>query len=107
MRTSLALSRSSSVPGLAVPLCLKTRLFTMSDSAYKEPDANVTDEEKGLPGPGKDADVEVAQSWSLKKFASLGVETGGIVPIPLTERTNTRIHGMFTLWLTMSVNLLP
>ena len=79
----------------------------MSDHAYKEPNANVTDEEKGSPGLGKDADVEVAQSWSLRKFASLGVETGGIVPIPVTERTNTRIHGIFTLWLTMSVNLLP
>ncbi|KAH0171237.1 cytosine-purine permease, partial [Aureobasidium melanogenum] len=79
----------------------------MSNPAYKEPNANVLDEEKGLPGSGKDADVEVAQSWSLKKFASLGVETGGIVPIPVTDRTNTRIHGIFTLWLTMSVNLLP
>ncbi|KAH0020022.1 cytosine-purine permease, partial [Aureobasidium melanogenum] len=79
----------------------------MSDQAYKEPNANVSDEEKAFSGLGKDADVEVAQSWSLKKFASLGVETGGIVPIPVTDRTNTRIHGIFTLWLTMSVNLLP
>jgi hypothetical protein len=88
-------------------LYLKTRFFTMSDPAYKEPNAHVLDEEKGLPESGKDADVEVAQSWSLKKFASLGVETGGVVPIPVTDRTNTRIHGIFTLWLTMSVNLLP
>ncbi|CAD0010208.1 unnamed protein product, partial [Aureobasidium pullulans] len=79
----------------------------MVNQARKEAHANVTDEEKGLPGPGKDADVEIAQSWSLKKFASLGVETGGIVPIPVSERTNTRVHGIFTLWLTMSVNLLP
>lgn len=81
--------------------------LTMDDHAVKEPNARVTDEEKGLSGPVKDADVEVAQSWSLKKFASLGVETGGIVPIPVSERTNTRVHGIFTLWLTMSVNLLP
>jgi hypothetical protein len=74
----------------------------MDDHTVKEPNARVTDEEKGLPGPVKDA-----QSWSLKKFASLGVETGGIVPIPVSERTNTRVHGIFTLWLTMSVNLLP
>lgn len=79
----------------------------MDDHRVKEPVARITDEEKGFPGPGKDADVEVAQSWSLKKFASLGVETGGIVPIPVSERTNTRVHGILTLWLTMSVNLLP
>ena len=80
--------------------------LTMDDHAVKEPDARTTDEEKGPAGPVKDADVEAAQSWSLKKFASLGVETGGIVPIPVFERTNTRVHGILTLWLTMSVNLL-
>ena len=78
----------------------------MDNHARKEPNARIMDEEKGIP-PLKDADIEVAQSWSLKKFASLGVETGGIVPIPVSERTNTRVHGIFTLWLTMSVNLLP
>lgn len=79
----------------------------MDRSLSKEPETTISDEEKGFPGPSKDADVEVAQSWSLRKFASLGVETGGIVPIPVAERTNTRVHGIFTLWLTMSVNLLP
>lgn len=79
----------------------------MDDHSDKEANARITDEEKGLSRSGKDADVEVAQSWSLKKFASLGVETGGIVPISVSERTNTRVHGIFTLWLTMSVNLLP
>jgi len=79
----------------------------MDDQHVKELNARISDQEKGLSGSGKDADVEVAQSWSLKKFASLGVETGGIVPIPVSERTNTRVHGIFTLWLTMSVNLLP
>jgi hypothetical protein len=79
----------------------------MDEHAHKGPNARISDEEKGLSGPVKDSDVEVAQSWSLKKFASLGVETGGIVPIPVSERTNTRVHGIFTLWLTMSVNLLP
>jgi hypothetical protein len=79
----------------------------MANHTQKDSHANVMDEEQGNAGLAKDADVQVAQSWSLKKFASLGVETGGVVPIPLSERTNTRVHGIFTLWLTMSVNMLP
>lgn len=78
-----------------------------NQNSRKEANANISDEEKDIGRPSEEKDVQVAQSWSLRKFASLGVETGGIVPIPVTERTNTRVHGIFTLWLTMSVNLLP
>ncbi len=44
------------------------------------------DEEKGLPGSGKDADVEAAQSWPLK--VRIAGEETSVVPIPVTtERT--------------------
>ena len=82
-------------------------LLRMGFCTRKESQANVSDAEKGASGNATGADVQVAESWSLQKFASLGVETGGIVPIPPKERTNARVHGIFTLWLTMSVNLLP
>ena len=41
----------------------------------------------------------------LKHNAAL--ERRGIVPVPLEERTNRKTYLIFTIWFTMSTNLLP
>lgn len=68
------------------------------------------DEEKTLPSQ----DVETAELESitgmegcLRKIAAFGIETRGSSPVPLAERTNTVTINLFTLWFTMSLNLLP
>lgn len=41
----------------------------------------------------------------IRKVSALGVEVRGSSPVPLDERTNRRTFNLFTLWFTMSVNL--
>lgn len=52
-----------------------------------------------------------AQGQAKTMFAKLlhagSVEGRGIVPVPFEERTNRRTYSIFTLWFTMSTNLLP
>ncbi|KAI1433348.1 permease for cytosine/purines, uracil, thiamine, allantoin-domain-containing protein [Xylaria sp. CBS 124048] len=43
----------------------------------------------------------------LAKLSSWGVETRGIKPVPLEERTDKRFINIFFVWFTMSTNLLP
>ena len=71
---------------------------------------DIKDEEKANPGQ----DVWVSEIDSipgatrfLKKLTSFGVELRGSSPVPVSERTNTRTINLFTLWFTMSLNLLP
>jgi hypothetical protein len=60
------------------------------------------------------ADIDVVESQTLsrrkawlKKAAAWGVETRGITPVPLEERTDPRFINVFFVWFTMSTNLLP
>lgn len=46
------------------------------------------------------------RSW-LSKLVSWGVEVRGIAPVPVEERTDTRLVNIFTVWFTMSVSVLP
>ena len=47
-------------------------------------------------------------STMLEKLkANAAVEARGIVPVPIEERTNRRTYSIFTLWFTVSTNLLP
>ncbi|KII95691.1 hypothetical protein PLICRDRAFT_96749 [Plicaturopsis crispa FD-325 SS-3] len=41
------------------------------------------------------------------RLASWGVETRGITPIPVAERTGTAYVNVFSIWFSMSLNLLP
>ncbi|KAF7196684.1 Purine-cytosine permease fcyB [Pseudocercospora fuligena] len=42
------------------------------------------------------------------KLLSLeAIEQEGVRPVPVSERTNIRVIGIFTLWFTLSTNLLP
>ena len=59
-------------------------------------------------------DVDEAESQSLSRrdvwlsrIRRLGVETRGITPVPLEERTDPRFINVFFVWFTMSTNLLP
>lgn len=68
------------------------------------------DEEQAF--PGKDVDVAEVDSMPgiagfIRKIASFGIEVRGSSPVPLSERTNQRTVNLFTLWFTMSLNLLP
>lgn len=42
--------------------------------------------------------------WRVLNY---GVETGGIAPVPLERRTDTRVVNLFTVWFTMLLCLLP
>lgn len=71
---------------------------------------SLKDEEKAIPVK----DVEITKMDSvpglagfLRKITSMGVELRGSSPIPEKERTNTRTINLFTMWFTMSINLLP
>jgi hypothetical protein len=46
------------------------------------------------------------RSW-WSKLVSWGVEVRGITPVPVEERTDTRLVNIFTVWFTMSVSVLP
>ena len=68
------------------------------------------DEEKATPSQ----DVWIAELASipgaaglLRNIASYGIELRGSSPVPINERINTRTINLFTLWFTMSLNLLP
>ena len=60
------------------------------------------------------ADISAVESQTLSrrkawlgKAARWGVETRGITPVPLEERTDHRFVNVFFVWFTMSTNLLP
>jgi len=68
------------------------------------------DEEKA--GPVQDvrtAELRLMPGFAgfLGRIASLGVEVRGSSPVPLSERTNDRTINLFTVWFSMSLNLLP
>jgi hypothetical protein len=83
----------------------------------KEPRTQVNDVEKGssVGTPEIEHDFEIAEvrdvphksTAFLRRIVSWGVEAEGIVPIPEENRTNMRTYEIFTLWFSMSTNLLP
>lgn len=50
--------------------------------------------------------VRVQKTW-LSSLSSWGIETRGITPVPLEERTDSKFINVFFVWFTMSTNLLP
>lgn len=59
-------------------------------------------------------DVSEAESQALSRstiwldrLKRWGLETRGMQPVPLEERTDTRFINIFFLWFTMNVNILP
>ena len=72
----------------------------------KEGPVNAQDEEHGVPDV-RTGDVETyeARSW-WQKLASNAIESAGIRPVPIEERTERRVYSIFTLWFTLSLNLI-
>ncbi|KAH8646822.1 permease for cytosine/purines, uracil, thiamine, allantoin-domain-containing protein [Xylariales sp. PMI_506] len=71
---------------------------------------------KGTASPvSEPVDVDVAESQNyhskartwLNRVAGWGIETRGVVPVPVEERTDPRFINVFFVWFTMSTNLLP
>lgn len=74
------------------------------------------EKEDKAPSPvGTITDLDVAESQNitsapkpwLAKLTSWGIETHGVTPVPLEERTDQRFINVFFVWWTMSTNLLP
>ncbi len=49
--------------------------------------------------------ARVRRLWT--RLATWGVELRGIRPIPVEERTDTKLISIFSFWFSMSCNLLP
>lgn len=84
----------------------------------KQAALDVQDGEHGMnhPHPTTDHDVEKVHidterqgslGWFNKLLAFDAIEAAGIQPVPVSERTNNKIYEIFTLWFTLSTNLLP
>jgi hypothetical protein len=63
-----------------------------------------------------DPPVDVAEAESqaldrstiwLDRLRRWGLETRGMQPVPIEERTDTRFINIFFMWFTMNVNILP
>lgn len=63
-----------------------------------------------------DPPVEVSEAESqvlsrssiwLYRLRRWGLETQGMQPVPIEERTDTRFINIFFMWFTMNVNVLP
>lgn len=75
----------------------------------------MTKSEKSTPSTaGTAVDIDVAESQTfpiqkkwLTKLSAWGIETRGIKPVPLEERTDPKFINVFFVWFTMSTNLLP
>jgi hypothetical protein len=89
-------------------------MASIAASAEKADLNNIIDVEKNA--PSSDSDVVIAQSESFslggksswwKKFVSWGIEEGGVVPIPVEQRTNDQFVNIFSLWFTISISTLP
>ena len=64
--------------------------------------------EEDLPAVESQTKRNGVSSTILEKIqANAAVEARGIVPVPIDERTNRRTYSIFTLWFTVSTNLLP
>jgi hypothetical protein len=78
------------------------------DKIYEKPPAD-TDPELGPDPGGPTLAVRRGRIWDLlRKAAVFGqVESRGITPVPVKERTVTRTINVFTLWWSANVNILP
>ena len=55
----------------------------------------------------EDAGSEAKQKPLWFRVLNWGVEEGGIAPVPVKARKDTRIVNLFTVWFTMLLCLLP
>lgn len=80
-----------------------------SDIGENEKPMNVSKfaERKMQDVEAQDRNNGISSTMLEKLKANATVERRGIVPVPIEERTNRRIYGIFTLWVTVSTNLLP
>jgi hypothetical protein len=82
------------------------------DPTSEKMQPSVEDMEKGsmespAPVPKEGETQMVWGSAFLTKFGLSSVEVRGITPIPEEERTDARAVNVFSLWFSMSLNLLP
>jgi hypothetical protein len=72
------------------------------------PDVDAGTLDPGESGPTRDRDNWTSFRGLLHKAAVYGrVEVRGIAPIPVKERTVEKTVNVFTLWWSMSTNILP
>lgn len=57
----------------------------------------------------QNADIEALPGVEgfIRKLATFGIELQGSSPVSVADRTDTRTVNLFTLWFSMSLNLLP
>ncbi|KAE9406856.1 hypothetical protein BT96DRAFT_954685 [Gymnopus androsaceus JB14] len=76
---------------------------------------SVLKEDAGVPGRDVEKsadDIDAPSSHSstynifTKRLLSWGVETRGISPVPIEERTDTQFYKLFFIWFTMNFNIL-
>ena len=56
---------------------------------------------------GEETRAEATQKPLWFRVLNSGVEAGGIAPVPVKDRKDTRIVNLFTVWFTMLLCLLP
>lgn len=86
----------------------------MDPNASKEGHVvSVRDEEHGKETTStavdiRQGDVEpyTVRSWWQKITKWQAVESAGVQPVPVEDRTNRRVCNIFTLWFTLSLNLI-
>lgn len=85
----------------------------MGQSSHNGSNYTVEKQPADLPGdvekggtsvtPGESEEVEVGPVSWWKKLAAYGVETRGVQPVPLNERTDRTGYNIFTFWWTASL----
>jgi hypothetical protein len=59
------------------------------------------------PVEGSFDDNVKSKSAVWRRILGWGVEENGIVPVPVEQRTDTRVFNLFTIWFTALLCLLP
>jgi len=83
----------------------QTEKSMMRDIDIEKNDASTTSDVVVAESTASNA-LYKGRSW-LSRLVSWSVEVRGIAPVPIEERTDTRLVNIFTVWFTMSVSVLP
>lgn len=105
---TLSMASPSSPP---IPLPRTGREAASSDDTHKDADAHVFFKQQYA----KDAEASVDMSSRAsivsnsvtRRLLRFGVEEVGVHPIPEVERTDVHVYKVFTLWIAMSISVLP
>lgn len=86
----------------------------MNSAESKDAGATIRDEEYATPGSRSpeasstgDSSLDSLTPWKKRLAKLTQIERKGAQPVPVEERTNRNTFELFTLWFTLSTNLLP